>query len=231
MRLAAVACVLALVLLATAYRRPPDRDPKVGTAEGSRGGRLPPVRRVMALTVASAMWGCLNVGLVIFFIFGPAMLREQAISANGAAALTSSALWALTFSVPVGGFLVQRSGRTNIAIIAFSAIAACALGLLPAGFLLLPLCIAFGAAVGPPAGPIMSLPSRVLDADHRAVGFGLFYTFYNLILALGPGLAGLARDFSGTSAAAMLFGAALFISIAPLLLLFRMLEGPRPLSP
>jgi hypothetical protein len=71
--------------------------------------------------VASAMWACLNLGLVIFFSFGPAMLREQAVSATGAAALTSSALWVLMFSVPLGGFLVERSGRTNLAIIAFSA--------------------------------------------------------------------------------------------------------------
>jgi MFS family permease len=184
----------------------------------------------MALTVASAMWACLNLGLVIFFSFGPAMLREQAVSATGAAALTSSALWVLMFSVPLGGFLVERSGRTNLAIIAFSAIAACALGLLPAGVFLLPLCIAFGAAVGPPAGPIMSLPSRVLDAEHRAVGFGLFYTFYYLILTLGPGLAGMARDFSGTSTASLFLGASLFILIAPLLLFFHTLEGSQPRS-
>jgi hypothetical protein len=101
---------------------------------------------------------------------------------------------------------------------------------MPAGVLLLPLCIAFGAAVGPPAGPIMSLPSRVLNAEQRAVGFGLFYTFYYLILTLGPGLAGLARDLSGTSTSALFLGAAFFILIAPLLQLFHTLEGSQPRS-
>jgi MFS family permease len=37
--------------------------------------------------------------------------------------------------------LATACGRANLAIIAFSAIAACALGLLPAGVFLLPLCL------------------------------------------------------------------------------------------
>ena len=80
-------------------------------------------------------------------------------------------------------------------------------------------------AVGPPSGPIMALPARVLDAGHRAVGFGLFYTCYYVILTAGPAVAGWLRDRSGSTAAVSFFGAALFLAIPPLLLLFHQLEA------
>ena len=186
---------------------------------------MPPLRQVLPLTVASVMWASLNLGLVIFFSFAPALLQERQVGTSEAAALTSVALWILMVSVPVGGYLAQRHGRTAAAIVVFSIVAGLALALLPTGMLPLALCLAFGIAVGPPAGPIMALPSRVLDAGHRAVGFGLFYTCYYVILTAGPAVAGWVRDLSGSTAAVSFFGAALFLAIPPLLLLFHRLEA------
>jgi MFS family permease len=226
MHATALLCAAALLLLAAAYRPPAAAaGPQASAAVPTRWRALPPLRQALPLTVASVMWASLNLGLVIFFSFAPGMLQELNVSASRAAALTSAALWILMVSVPVGGLLAQRSGRTGAAIVVFSAVAALALALLPAGVLPRLVCVAFGIAVGPPAGLVMALPSRVLDPEHRAVGFGLFYTGYYVILAFGPAVAGLARDLSGTAAAALFFGAILFIAIPPLLLLFRVLEG------
>jgi hypothetical protein len=183
------------------------------------------LRQLLPLTAASLMWASLNLGLVMFFSFAPGLLREQDVSTAKAAALTSAALWILMFSVPLGGYAAQRSGRSNAAIVVFSLLAGLALLLLPGGVLPLALCAVFGVAVGPPAGPIMALPSRVLDPEQRAVGFGVFYTWYYLIQTFGPALGGLARDVWDSSAAALIFGAILFIAIPPLLLLFRALEA------
>ena len=230
MHVAALLCVLALLLLLAAYR-PPSKAAATSTHAGPVGS-LPPLRQVLPLTVASVMWASLNLGLVIFFSFVPGALRERQVEASQAAALTSAALWILMVSVPVGGYLAQRHGRTAASIVLFSIVAGLALALLPAGMLPLLLCVAFGIAVGPPAGPIMALPSRVLDAGHRAVGFGLFYTCYYVILTVGPAVAGWARDLSGSAAAALFLGAALFLAIPPLLLLFHRLKtGSRAAAP
>ena len=226
MHVAALLCGLALLVLVALYRSPPAAAATGTPAAGPAGWRtLPPLRQALPLTVASVMWASLNLGLVIFFSFAPALLQERQVDASQAAALTSAALWILMVSVPVGGYLAQRRGRTTEAIVLFSIVAGLALALLPAGLLPLALCIAFGIAVGPPAGPIMALPSRVLDAGHRAVGFGLFYTSYYVILTFGPAVGGWARGLWGSAAAALLFGAMLFLAIPPLLLLFRRLES------
>jgi MFS family permease len=223
MHVAALLCGLALLLLVAAYR-PPSRAAASGAHAGPVG-TLPPLRQLLPLTVASMIWASVNLGLVIFFSFAPAVLQERQVEATRAAALTSASLWILMVSVPVGGYLAQRHGRTGEAIVVFSIVAGLALALLPTGLLPLALCIAFGLAVGPPAGPIMALPSQVLDAGHRAVGFGLFYTCYYVILTVGPAMAGWARDVSGSAAAALFLGAALFLAIPPLLLLFHRLEA------
>ncbi len=229
MHVAALSCGLALLLLVLAYRPPPATAAAARVAATPAHWRtlppLPPLRHLLPLTVASLMWAGLNLGLVIFFSFAPELLREHDVSTARAAALTSAALWILMFSVPLGGYAAQRSGRSNAAIVVFSLLAGLALLLLPGGVLPLALCVVFGVAVGPPAGPIMALPSRVLNPEQRSVGFGVFYTWYYLVQTFGPALGGLARDVWDSSAAALFFGAILFIAIPPLLLLFRALEA------
>ncbi len=84
-------------------------------------------------------------------------------------------------------------------------------------------CIAMGVAVGPPPGAILAKPGRVLKPENRAVGLGLFMTVYYVAAAVGPALAGYMGDRMGASAP-VLFGAFLFMSIVPLVLLFRALD-------
>ena len=101
-----------------------------------------------------------------------------------------------------------------------------ALALLPVGIASVALGVAFGIAIGPPAGAIVALPTRVLSPEQRAGGFGVFYTGYYIIMAAGPALAGMPRERAGTAAAAVLFAAASMASIAPLLGLFWLLARP-----
>jgi predicted MFS family arabinose efflux permease len=226
MHAAALLCGMALLLLLTTYTSPPAEAGKAAATGPVKKRRqtLPPLRQTLAVTMAGAMWGSLNLSLVIFFSFGPPALREQGVGTVAAAAMTSSTLWILMFSVPLGGALIQSSGRSNTAIIVFSIAAGLALALLPVTRLPLAFCAALGLAGGPPAGSIMALPSRVLGQEYRALGFGLFFTIYYLILAFGSTLAGLVRDFFGTSASAIFFGAILLFALVPLLGLFRLLE-------
>jgi MFS family permease len=181
---------------------------------------LPPLRQLLPTTVASLMWGNLNLTLVLFFSFAPAAMTELGLSAITSAAWVSAALWIIMLSVPLGGLGVQRSGRTDAAIVVFSALAGIALALLPSRMGALAGCVVFGLAIGPPAGAIMALPSRVLSPEHRAGGLGAFMTVYYVILSLGPALAGVLREHSGTAAAAVWLASGLMLSTALLMGIF-----------
>jgi hypothetical protein len=51
------------------------------------------------------------------------------------------------------------------------------------------------------------MPAQALRPESRAPGMGVFYTCYYAAMALLPGLAGLARDLTGSPAAPVLFAA------------------------
>jgi MFS family permease len=211
-------CGIALFLIIIGYRDPPRAvAPMAGAA---RLPMLPPLRQLLPTTVASLMWGNLNLTLVLFFSFAPAAMTELGLSAITSAAWVSAALWIIMLSVPLGGLGVQRSGRTDAAIVVFSALAGIALALLPSRMGALAGCVVFGLAIGPPAGAIMALPSRVLSPEHRAGGLGAFMTVYYVILSLGPALAGVLREHSGTAAAAVWLASGLMLSTALLMGIF-----------
>ena len=77
--------------------------------------------------------------------------------------------------------------------------------------------VALGLVWGLPAGPIMSLPARVLQPATRAIGMGVFYTVYYAAMMLGPIVGGACAKWAGSAAAAFDFGAAMLLA-CPLLL-------------
>jgi len=76
---------------------------------------------------------------------------------------------------------------------------------------------ALGLICGLPAGPILSLPARLLQPATRAVGMGIFYTLYYATMMLGPVVAGACAKWTGSAAAAFDFGAAVLLA-CPLIL-------------
>jgi MFS family permease len=221
MMAAAALCGVALLLIAVLYRDPV----RVVAASSVAVPMLPPVNEMVPVTVAGAIWGSLNLALVVFFSFTPALLTGFGLPFVTAAAWTGAGLWVVMLSLPVAGIIVQRSGRADAAIVASAVFGAAVLLLLPVGVWPLALCAVFGLSVGVPAGPIMALPARVLSPAHRSGGLGLFYTVYYAFMAFGPAVGGLLRGAFGTPAAAVLFGVALFAGIIPSLWLFRALAG------
>jgi predicted MFS family arabinose efflux permease len=215
----AALCAVALVLIGAVYRSPPG---SAAAPSATTAPRLawPPAGELLPTAIAGTLWGSLNLGLIVFFSFVPPLLVEQGIAPLAAASLTSTALWISIISVPLGGYLVERSGRPDAAIALSCCIAAMALAALACGRLPALLCVIVGLSIAP-AGAVMALPARVLSAAHRPIGFGVFYTAHYTVIGFGPGLAGVARDVSGTAAAATLFGAAFFAVGAPLLWAFK----------
>jgi predicted MFS family arabinose efflux permease len=227
MHTAAALCGFALLLIAIFYQSPP--GPAAAPSPPSPPGplNLPPKSEALPTIIAGLIWGVFNVGLIMFFSFVPPLLVKHGAELTNAAFLTSLGLWVMIASVPVGGYLVQRSGRFDAAVMLFSGLAGLALAALTAfPSLTLPLCIAIGVAVGPPPGAILAMPGRVLKPENRAVGLGLFMTVFYVLAAIGPALAGFIGDQMGASAP-VLFGSFLFIGVVPLVMLFRVFSYSR----
>jgi predicted MFS family arabinose efflux permease len=180
---------------------------------------------LLPITIAGTVWGAMNLACVLFFSYAPLQMVAQGSSPTVAASLTSLAIWFTILAIPTGGYLVHRSGRPITAIVACALIAAAALALFVAGIYPTISCIIFGIFVGPLSGAILSLPSRLLAPHERAVGFGVFFTCFYVLMAVGPPAAGYLQDVWGSPSVALIVAAALLVAIPPLSLAFEFLSN------
>ncbi len=173
---------------------------------------------IFSLIAAGLIWGFYNVASTITFSFGVTLLTERGYAATSAGSTVTLVLFLSMVSVPLGGFLADRLGSTNL-ILTVGSIAFAAL-LVAAGRSMQSALIfaAIGLIGGLPAGVIMKLPARVLLAEQRAIGMGIFYTIYYAGLVLGSAIGGELADHWGSSSAAFDLAAAL-VAVCPLLLL------------
>ena len=211
-----------IVLLAMLYRPPAD----LAVASTATTGRLDR-HATLAVIAAGLIWGLFNVGFAIIFSFGPTMLVERGWSIAEAGSTVSIVLWISVASVPLGGLLADRTGRPATIVVAAAAATAALMVLLPRSGAVFPIVIALGLISGLPAGPIMSLPARVLQPHTRAIGMGVFFTMFFACMMLGPVVGGACAKWMGSAAAAFDFGAAM-ISLCPLIL-WSLNRIPRPI--
>jgi predicted MFS family arabinose efflux permease len=204
-----IAC--GIVLLATLYQPPAD-----SIVASTTRGRLDR-RAATAVIAAGLIWGLFNIGFAIIFSFGPTMLVERGWSIAAAGSTISIVLWIAVASVPFGGFLADWTRRPQLVLVAASIIFAALMLVLPRSSAVIPAVIAIGLVSGLPAGPIMSLPARVLQPATRAIGMGLFFTVFYAAMMLGPVIGGACAKWTGSAAAAFDFGAAMIL-LCPLIL-------------
>jgi MFS family permease len=201
----------AIALLALLYRPPTDHAAVAAT----KAGLDRPT--VLAMIAAGLIWGLFNIGFAVIFSFGPSMLVERGWSIASAGSAISIVLWVAVFSVPFGGYLADRTGRPQTILVAASLVFAMLMLLLPRTDAVILTVAALGLVSGQPAGPIMSLPARVLQPATRAIGMGLFFTMFYGAMMLGPVVAGRLAKWTGSAATAFDFGAAAIL-LCPLLL-------------
>jgi len=204
-----IAC--GIVLLATLYQPPANAAPTSATrARLDRSAAI-------AVIAAGLIWGLFNIGFAIIFSFGPTMLVERGWTIAAAGSTISIVLWIAVASVPSGGFLADRTKRPQLILVAGSIVFAALMILLPRSNAVIATVVAIGLVSGLPAGPIMSLPARVLQPATRAIGMGLFFTVYYAAMMLGPVIGGACAKWAGSAAAAFDFGAAMIL-LCPLIL-------------
>jgi MFS family permease len=204
-----------IVLLATLYRSPAE-------AAVTSTARLRLDRNAaVAVIAAGLIWGLFNVGFAVIFSFGPSMLVERGWSIAKAGSTISIVLWLAVVSVPLGGFLADRTNRPEWFLVGGSIVVALLMLALPRSDAVIPIIIALGLVCGQPAGPIMSLPARVLQPATRAIGMGLFYTIYYATMMLGPVVGGACAKWTGSAGAAFDFGAVMVLACPVVLWAFK----------
>jgi hypothetical protein len=147
-------------------------------------------------------------------------LVEKGFSASTAASLVSVVLWVTIFAIPLGGLIAERFVKINLIIVFCVALGAILIPLVARIDRTLALFIALGIIAGLPAAAVMSLPARVLDAQTRAVGMGIFYTVYYGIMLLFPILQGVLARLGQTAAVTFDAAAILLLTALPLLAVF-----------
>jgi MFS family permease len=211
-------CAAALVAVAMSYRPPPG-----ACASVQANWRLG--RRDLALAVvAGLVWTFYNVGYILVVSFAPMLLASRGTGMADAAILASFATWALIVSVPLGGYLADRTGRGDAIMLGSLLLMAGTMPFIlavPAPLVMLSL---FGLIAGPAGGIIAALPARAIAPRSRHLGLGLFFTLYYVGMALLPGVAGWLSDATRVDTAPLAFGAGLLLLAAALVGLFRRLE-------
>jgi MFS family permease len=200
--LTAAFCLIGLLLLAALYRPPSYEEPKKAAAPTA----WPRPQAIRAMVVAGTIWGLYNAALGMIFGFGTALLVERGWSLAAAGSTTSLVLWIASLSLPFGGILADRTGKhVEIMLLGF-ALFAIALLVATRTDSVIPAFIALGLVGGLPAGPIMSLPARVLTPQVRAVGMGIYFTLFYALVVAAPIVAGFLSTRSGSAAAAFDLG-------------------------
>lgn len=208
---------------AFAFTSDPPREAQVASTR--RSGLAPAL--LLRLLVAGMVWGAMNLACILFFSYAPPLMTARGYSPTTAASLTSLAIWFTILAIPSGGYLVHRLGRPVLAIGVCAAIAATMLLSFVSDTQPTLSCLIFGVAVGPLSGAILSLPARILPPQQRSLGFGVFYTCFYLLMAVGPWLAGRLQDAWATPAAALVAAAVLLAVTVPLSAIFAVMAMQR----
>jgi MFS family permease len=196
-------------------------------AQASAAGRASlPVSVWLPVTVAGVIWGAMNLACILFFSYAPLAMAGRGIAPTTAASLTSLSIWLTIVAIPCGGYVVQRFGTPLGAICICGPMAALALLSFALDVYPITACLIFGIAVGPLSGAILSLPAVILAPPQRAVGFGIFYTWFYVLMAVGPSVAGRLQDVWNTPIAALIAAAILLVAGLPLALGFAGLSQP-----
>jgi MFS family permease len=195
-----------LLLLALFYRAP--SDPIVTSSSGA----WPTGVTLRATFAAGCIWGFYNAAFVIISSFGTAMLAERGFTLTAAGSAVSLVPWFLSLSVPLGGFIADRTGRHAAVMLSGFALFGASLAIAArTDFVILSFAV-LGLVGGISAGPILSLPARVLGAEVRAAGMGIYFTIFYAVIVGGPIAAGWFAAMAGTSRVTFDVGAAMLAS-------------------
>lgn len=212
---------IAIVLLLAVYREAETSVPKPG--ESLLLWRIDRTEAVLS-SLAGANRGLFSAGYAVFMSFLPALLISQGMRPVEAGLLTSLAALVSLVSVPLGGYLSDKTGKANLFIVGGSLSATVTCLAIPFVGPAIVWIVLFGALRGGCTGGIMSMPSQVLRPESRNTGFAVVSAVYFVCMAVFPAIAGWLLDATGSTAAPLLFAALLWFLITVVLGVFLVLK-------
>jgi len=214
---AAVVAAIALVY------RPPQAVAHAAPAQGA--GALSGAE-IALLSIAGIGLALYNGSFLVYVTYAPVLLVTSGFGVAEAGLALAAASALSTVFLPLGGHLADRSRRPRAVLFAGTAGFAACVALLPAVAAsqslaaVTALAILISALGSMPVAPMVSLPSEALRPDRRAIGLGLFYTWFYIGAALCPPLGGWLYDLAGTPAAPVYLNALFGLATIALYLLF-----------
>jgi|TARA_B110000263_G_scaffold46511_1_gene38596 MFS family permease len=166
---------------------------------------------LIALLLAGIIWAFYNAGLAMIFAFAPIFLLEKGWSLLSANSTTSIVLWLAVISIPIGGYLADRTGKKDLIILGSLTTFAILLPLSAHTEFVISIYILMGLFAGLAAGPIMGLPSEVLTPENRGIGIGIFLSLFYVGVVLAPILAGALLETTGNPGVAFYLGSVLLM--------------------
>ncbi|TMQ15835.1 MAG: MFS transporter [Candidatus Rokuibacteriota bacterium] len=200
------------------------RDPPVATPAAPAPGFPLSAADARLAGAGGFVWGCFNASIVVIIVFGPTLLIARGATLADANGVVSLATWLTMVSVPLGGLLSDRRGRSNSFIVAGSLLAAGTMLLIPVISSALLAFSLLGLAIGVAPGAIMALLPRTLPPERVTTAFGVFYTVFYVMMVLTQPAAGFVRDRVGDPAAPIVFAAVVMAVSALGLAIFRRLQ-------
>ncbi len=221
---ASLYCVIAALLVMIFCRDVP------GATKQSGGLRFTLNRNEIALIlISSLVWGFFNAGYVVYLSFAPNVLVEVGYDKVSALSIISLASWLMIFSGIACGYVADRSGRPDLVLYICMAAAIIALMLLFISPMAIPSSLLFGILGIAPAGVIMALSGQAMRPENRAMGMGLFFTFYFVAQAPAPAIAGWLYDMTSNLYWPIGFAILMFVITATANRIFRIAQKRLPL--
>jgi predicted MFS family arabinose efflux permease len=212
-----------LLLLGTQDRTRPAANVQTALIEWNMS-----LREFTLVSLAALIWLLFNANLILVVSFAPAYLTALGLDVAIAGQLTSIGTWLGVITIPLGGLIAQRwvSGDAFMtSMFVIGSLATFAIFWFNGPLLAF---IAFGVFAWAPAGSIVALPVTFLDQANRAIGMGLFFSYYYLGIGVFPAIAGYLRDASDDPSAPINLAAWLLVGALGCLLALRVCERLAP---
>jgi predicted MFS family arabinose efflux permease len=157
------------------------------------------IRAGLPIWLVGAAWLFFNASTLSFMAFGPDYFQSVGYAVAKAGLFSSMMLWGALVVAPAVGLLLDRGWRAEALICAGALGLALALFLIPTNpSLVVPILVLTAVVNSFIVVSIFALPPTLLEPSLLGLGYGILATCLNIGTTLGPLVAGLARDLSGS---------------------------------